>query len=33
MLLVMEYAGGGDLLQFVKKKSKLDESVAKDYFK
>ena len=33
MLLVMEYAGGGDLLQFVKSKSKLDEKVAKSYFK
>ena len=33
MLLVMEYAGGGDLLQFVKAKTKLDEKVAKSYFK
>ena len=33
MLLVMEYAGGGDLLQFVKSKAKLDEKIAKTYFK
>ena len=33
MLLVMEYAGGGDLLQFVKSKAKLDEKVARLHLK
>jgi len=32
-LLVMEYAGGGDLLQFVKKHKKLDEHTTQHYFK
>ena len=32
-LLVMEYAGGGDLLQLVKKHKKLTERMAKHYFK
>ena len=32
-LLVMEYAGGGDLLQLVKKNKKLSERTTKHYFK
>lgn len=32
-LLVMEYADGGDLLQFVKKRQHLDEETAKRIFK
>lgn len=33
VLLVMEYAGGGDLLQFVKSKKYLDEMTTKKIFK
>jgi len=33
LLMVMEYAGGGDLLQFVKKRRRLDESEARRIFK
>lgn len=33
LLIVMEYAGGGDLLHLIKKKKKLAEDEAKDYFK
>ena len=33
LLMVMEYAGGGDLLQFVKKRRRLDESEARIIFK
>lgn len=32
-LMVMEHAGGGDLLQYVKQKKKLDEAEAKYIFK
>lgn len=32
-LMVTEYAGGGDLLQHVKKNKKLDEVEAKSVFK
>ena len=31
--LVMEYAGGGDLLQYVKKHRRLNEAVSKKIFK
>lgn len=33
MLIVMEYAGGGDLLQFVKKRERLDEETTRYIFK
>jgi serine/threonine protein kinase len=33
LLMVMEYAGGGDLLQYVKKRKRLDETEAKRIFK
>ena len=33
VLLVMEYAGGGDLLHFVKSKKYLDEMTTKSIFK
>ena len=33
MLIVMEYAGGGDLLRLIKRKGKLDESDTQDIFK
>ena len=33
IFLVMEYAGGGDLLQYVKKHRRLNEEVAKQIFK
>lgn len=33
VLLVMEYAGGGDLLQFVKQRKYLDELMTKNIFK
>lgn len=33
MLIVMEYAGGGDLLRLIKKKGKLDEGDTKYIFK
>jgi 5'-AMP-activated protein kinase, catalytic alpha subunit len=33
LLMVMEYAGGGDLLQYVKKRKRLEESEAKSIFK
>lgn len=29
----MEYAGGGDLLQYVKKRKRLDEDTARAIFK
>ena len=32
-LMVMEYASGGDLLQYVKKKKRLDEQQAKSIFR
>ena len=32
-LMVMEYVGGGDLLQYVKQRRKLDETEAKYIFK
>ncbi len=32
-LMVMEYAGGGDLLQYVKKRKRLDEETSKAIFK
>jgi len=32
-LMVMEYAGGGDLLQYVKKRKRLDEETARAIFK
>lgn len=31
--MVMEYAGGGDLLQYVKKRKRLDEDTARAIFK
>ena len=33
MLIVMEYAGGGDLLRLIKRKGKLDEGDTKYIFK
>ena len=33
LLMVMEYAGGGDLLQFVKKRRRVDEQEARRIFK
>lgn len=30
--MVMEYAGGGDLLQFIKSKGRIDENDAKNVF-
>lgn len=33
LLMVMEYAGGGDLLRLIKRKGKLQESDAKFIFK
>ena len=33
LLIVMEYAGGGDLLQYIKKKKKLSETEAKGIFR
>ena len=33
LLMVMEYAGGGDLLQYVKKKKRLEENEAKKIFR
>jgi serine/threonine protein kinase len=33
LLMVMEYAGGGDLLQYVKKRRRLDEFEARRIFK
>ena len=33
LLMVMEYAGGGDLLQFVKKRGRLAEDQARNIFK
>ena len=33
LLMVMEYAGGGDLLQYVKKRRRLDETEARRVFK
>ena len=33
LLMVMEYAGGGDLLQYVKARGRLSESEARKYFK
>lgn len=33
LLMVMEYAGGGDLLQYVKKKKRLEEQEARSIFK
>lgn len=33
LLMVMEYAGGGDLLQYVKKKRRLEEDEAKKIFR
>ena len=32
-LMVMEYAGGGDLLQYVKRKHRLEESEARKFFR
>ena len=32
-LMVMEYSGGGDLLQYVKKRKRLNEQSAKAIFK
>ena len=31
--MVMEYAGGGDLLQYVKKRKRLDEETTRAVFK
>lgn len=33
MLIVMEYAGGGDLLRLIKRKGRLDEGDTKYIFK
>ena len=33
LLMVMEYAGGGDLLQYVKKKRRLEEDEARRIFR
>lgn len=33
LLMVMEYAGGGDLLQYVKKHRRLDENEGRRIFK
>jgi serine/threonine protein kinase len=33
LMMVMEYAGGGDLLQYVKKRRRLEEGEAKRIFK
>lgn len=33
LLMVMEYAGGGDLLQYVKKRRRLDEEESKRIFR
>lgn len=33
LLIVMEYAGGGDLLQLIKRRGRFDESDAKYIFK
>lgn len=33
MLIVMEYAGGGDLLRLIKRKGRLDEDDTKYIFK
>ena len=33
LLMVMEYAGGGDLLQYVKKRRRLEEEEAKRIFR
>ncbi len=33
LLIVMEYAGGGDLLQYIRKKKRLDESEARGLFR
>jgi len=33
LLMVMEYAGGGDLLQYVKKRRRLEEDEARRIFK
>lgn len=33
LLMVMEYAGGGDLLQYVKKRRRLDETEARRIFR
>jgi serine/threonine protein kinase len=33
LLMVMEYAGGGDLLQYVKKRRRLDEHEARRIFR
>jgi 5'-AMP-activated protein kinase catalytic alpha subunit len=33
LLMVMEFAGGGDLLQYVKKKKRLEEGEARGIFK
>lgn len=33
LLMVMEYAGGGDLLQYVKKRRRLEEDEARRIFR
>ena len=32
LLIVMEYSGGGDLLKYIKKYGRLEESKAREYF-